>query len=62
MALTDPKVIHILTKANQLAAEAEKHGVTLRIERRPLKPLAMGHGTHAVEAWPARKQPTRDDG
>lgn len=41
--------------AIELAAKAERVGVSLRIDRVPLQPLAMGNARHAVEAWPARQ-------
>lgn len=47
---------HIASEARALVALAEKLGVTLRIERAPLHPLAMGHSEHVVHAQPARGQ------
>lgn len=57
MSFTDPKVIHILAKAAKLVAEADALGVSLRIDRVPVHPLAMGNARHVVDAWPARHQP-----
>jgi len=54
------KYIHEL--ASSLVATAEKMGVSLRIDRVPLQPLATGNAGHRVEAWPARHQPTPPDG
>lgn len=41
----------------KLVKEAERDGVSVRVTREPLQPLAMGHAGHVVEAWPARHQP-----
>lgn len=32
-------------------------GIAVRIDRRPLQPLAMGHDEPVVEVWLAREQP-----
>lgn len=40
-----------------LAQKAERLGVSMRIERKPLQPLAMGNAGHAIDTWPARHQP-----
>lgn len=53
--LTDAeRVGHIKEMAQKLVKDAERMGVSLRIDRVPLRPLAMGHAQHVVEAWPAR--------
>lgn len=36
---------------------AEQDGISIRVSREPLQPLAMGHARHVVDAWPARHQP-----
>ena len=41
--------------AQKLVEDAERMGVSLRIDRVPLRPLAQRHARHIVEAWPARK-------
>lgn len=43
--------------AEELVAHAERNGVCLTITRESLRPLAMGHARHVVEARPARHQP-----
>lgn len=48
---------YIRQLGESLVVAAEKLGVSLRIDRQPLQPLAMGHARHVVEAWPARHQP-----
>lgn len=48
---------YIHERACSLVAIAEQMGVSLRIERVPHFPLAMGNAGHRVEAWPARHQP-----
>ncbi len=54
--LTDAeRVEHIRELAQQLVDTAVRMGVSLRIDRVPLRPLASGHMRHVVEAWPARK-------
>lgn len=37
-----------------LLAEAERQGVVLTVEQRPLRPLAMGHFETVFELRPAR--------
>lgn len=52
------RVDAVLSDAYALIAKAEALGVSIKIGRTPLRPLAMGHATHVPEAWPARHQPT----
>lgn len=47
----------IRVQAKALVAQAERLGVSLRIDRRPLQPLAMGNAEHVIEAWPSRHEP-----
>lgn len=54
------KYVHDL--ASSLVRMAEQLGVSLRIDRVPHYPLAMGNAGHRVEAWPARhgaKEPSQ---
>ena len=51
------RVDHIVREAQRLVDAAEKLGVSLRIDRRPLQPLATGNAEHVIEAWPARHGP-----
>lgn len=51
----EERVAYITQKGKELVALAEKMGVSLRIDRVPLRPLATGYVRHVVEAWPARK-------
>lgn len=51
------RVAHVREQAEQLCRVAGFLGVSLRIDRVALTPLAMGHAEHVVEAWPARHQP-----
>lgn len=46
---------YIRQLGESLVVTAQKLGVSLRIDRVPLEPLAMGNVRHIVEAWPARK-------
>lgn len=48
---------YVAEKARELVDMAEILGVSLRIDRVPLQPLAMGNARHVVDAWPARHQP-----
>jgi len=48
---------YIRQLGESLVVAAGKMGVTLRIDRAPLQPLAMGNVRHVVEAWPSRQGP-----
>lgn len=48
-------VTNILQQAAALVAKAEALGVTLRITGEPIRPFAMGHHRHVIDAYPARK-------
>lgn len=52
---TNPNVLRIAARAARLINEAESLGVSLRIDRVPLRPLAMGYAKHVIEAWPAHQ-------
>lgn len=41
--------------AEQLIQHAQRAGLVVTIERRPLKPLAMGHAEYVIETRPARE-------
>jgi hypothetical protein len=49
------RATYIAAKARDLVEIAEILGVSLRIDRVPMPPLAMGNAVHVVEAWPARQ-------
>ena len=55
MTADDDTVQMIANEARKLATLAESLGVSLRIDRAPNKPLAMGNMRHVVDAWPARR-------
>lgn len=40
--------------ALELLAQADRRGLNVTIERRPLQPLAMGHTEAVVNVWPKR--------
>lgn len=50
----DEKLARLKRYAQQLVASADRLGLALTIERRPLHPLAMGHTTTVVDVRPAR--------
>ena len=41
-------------RAEQLVAEAQRAGLVITVEQRPLQPLAMGHYETVVSVRPAR--------
>lgn len=43
--------------AEELAANAERHGVCITVTLEPLQPLAMGNVRHVVDARPSRHGP-----
>ena len=53
--LTNAQIIAL--ELRNTVARAEAMGVSIRIDRRPLQPLAMGHAEHVVETWEARNKP-----
>ena len=50
---------YITQQAKELVALAERMGMSLRILRNPLQPLAMGHAEQVVEVWTARQKPVQ---
>jgi hypothetical protein len=44
----------IAEEAQRLTELASAMGVVFTVERRPLKPLAMGHAEYAIAVWNAR--------
>lgn len=44
----------VLQTVEDLIHAADRAGVRVSLTRRPLKPLAMGHGEYVVQTWPAR--------
>lgn len=51
----EPDAVNALhEQASFLLRQAERAGVVLTIERRSLKPLAMGHAEYAISTWPVR--------
>lgn len=52
---SDQRAEYFQACAQDLIKYAERNGVTLRIERRPLTPLAMGRVEHVAEAWIDRR-------
>ena len=47
---------YVEEKGRDLVVLAEMLGVSLRIDRVPLRPLAMGGARHEVVTWPSRHQ------
>lgn len=54
LRLEDAEGVHRAAAA--LIAEAQRLGLVLTIEQRPLKPLAMGHHETVVTVRPAREK------
>ena len=55
MTATAEAVEAIRIEAENLCLYAEAIGVSLRIDRVPRQPLAMGNQRYVVETWPARQ-------
>lgn len=47
----------IIKRFGQLIAAAERAGLVVTLERRPLQPLAMGHAEYVFETRPVRGKP-----
>lgn len=47
----------VIKRFGQLIAAAERAGLVVTLERRPLQPLAMGHAEYVFETRPVRGKP-----
>lgn len=52
-AIPTPDSVHEM--AHQLINSAQRAGLVITIERRSLKPFAMGHQEYVIETRPARE-------
>ena len=52
-ATPTPESVHEM--AQQLVQHAQRAGLVVTIERRSLKPLAMGHQEYVIETRPVRE-------
>ena len=55
MSQSIPTADSVHDMAEQLVQHAQRAGLIVTIERRPLKPLAMGHEEYVIETRPARQ-------